>query len=125
MPLAPTASVGIGLATGGLAFTVYNMALPPLTDIRSAEPENMDVDSAERGATWIAAGIVAGVALITGDATVFIIGGATVVAMAWLYRHANQVTPLTGFASGLSVPGAISEQEPAPDASYFEPQVAA
>jgi hypothetical protein len=125
MALAPSASVGIGLATGGLAFTIYNMSLPPVTDIRVAEPENPDVAGAERGATWIAAGIVAGVALITGDATVFIIGGTVVVAMAWLYRHANEVSPLTGFASGISVPGAISEQEPPADGSYFEPEVAA
>jgi hypothetical protein len=125
MPLKREASVGIGLATGGIAFAIYNMSLPPVTDIRVAEPENAEVDNAERSATWIAAGVVTGVALITGDATVFIIGGAVVVAMAWLYRHANEVNPLTGFASSItSVPGAISEQEPPPDVTYLEPEVA-
>lgn len=106
----PSASVGIGLATGGIAFTVYNMSLPPLTDIRAAEPENLDVDKAERAATWVSAGIVVGIALITQDATVFVIGGTVVVALAWLYRHANQVTPVTGEASAqLTAPGATSD----------------
>lgn len=122
MPLkSAEASVGIGLATGALAFTVFNMSLPPVTDIRVAEPENDDIATAERASTWIAAGICVGVSLITGDATVFVISGSIVVAMAWLYRHANEVSPLTGFASGISVPGAISEQEPEQDATYFEP----
>jgi len=106
------ASVGTGLAAGALASMIYFQSLPPLTDVRSAEPGNQDVDGAERAATWLSAGIVAGVALITQDATVFIIGGATVVAMAWLFRHANQVQPLSGLASGETVPGAWSPQKP-------------
>lgn len=85
------------------------MSLPPITDIRTAEPENLDVDKAERTATWVAAGIVTGVALITQDATVFVIGGSVVVALAWLYRHANQVSPTTGDATAaLTSPGATS-----------------
>lgn len=122
------ASVGIGLATGGIAFTVFNMSLPPLTDVRAAAPENGDVFSAERTATWVAAGIVTGVAAITKDATVFIIGGTVVVALAWLYRHANQVNPISGKASSdIEAPGltAASPQSdgyldvgPMVDASY-------
>jgi hypothetical protein len=116
----PEASVGIGLATGAIAFTVFNMSLPPITDIRAAEPENLDVFKAERTATWVAAGIAVGVAVITGDATVFIIAGSVVVVMAWLYRHANEVSPLTGNASDeLSVPGALTSGEPQ-DMGYLD-----
>jgi hypothetical protein len=99
MPLQKESSVAIGLAAGGIAFTVFNMSLPPLTDIRAADPENGDVFAAERTATWVAAAIVTGVGLITSDATVFIIGGTVVVAMAWLYRHANEVNPTSGTAT--------------------------
>jgi hypothetical protein len=114
------ASVGIGLATGGIAFTVFNMSLPPLTDIRAAEPENGDVFRSERTATWIAAGIVTGVALITGDATVFIIGGSVVVALAWLYRHANEVNPVSGIATpDNTAPGLTAPAEPQ-DAGYLD-----
>jgi hypothetical protein len=103
--------VAVGLATGGIAFTVFNMSLPPLTDVRAAEPENGDVFRAERTATWVAAGIVTGVALMTGDATVFIIGGTVVVALAWLYRHANEVQPVSGVATPeTAVPGMLTAE---------------
>lgn len=110
MPLkSPESSIGTGLAVGGVAFTIFGMSLPPLTDVRAAEPENGDIFRAERTATWIAAGLVTGVALIVSDATVFIIGGSTVVILAWLYRHANEVKPVSGLASDdLSVPGMLA-----------------
>jgi hypothetical protein len=111
MALAPRDSLALGMATGGIAFTVFNLSLPPLTDVRSAEPEDHDIFAAERTATWVAAGIVTGVALMAGDATVFIIGGTVVIAMAWLYRHANEVSPLSGNATNdmRLVPGMVGE----------------
>jgi hypothetical protein len=114
------ASVGIGLATGGIAFTVFNMSLPPLTDIRAAEPENGDVFRSERTATWIAAGIVTGVALMTQDATVFVIGGSVVVALAWLYRHANQVNPVSGTASADIDVGMLTESSEPQDQGFLD-----
>jgi hypothetical protein len=108
MPLPDDTSVAVGLATGGIAFTVFNMSLPPLTDVRAADPENGDVFGAERTATWVAAGIVTGVSLITSDATVFIIGGSVVVALAWLYRHANEVNPVSGTATADIDVGALT-----------------
>ena len=111
MALSPKDSIGTGLAVGGVAFTVFNMSLPPLTDIRAADPENHDVFAAERTATWIAAGLVVGVSAMVGDATVFIIGGTTVVVLAWLYRHANEVSPVSGVATPENaVPGMVTEQ---------------
>jgi len=113
MPLSPKDSIGTGLAVGGVAFTVFNMSLPPLTDIRAADPENHDVFAAERTATWIAAGLVVGVSAMVGDATVFIIGGTTVVVLAWLYRHANEVSPVSGVATPeTAVPGMVSPNDP-------------
>jgi hypothetical protein len=108
MALQSESSVAIGLAAGGIAFTVFNMSLPPLTDVRSADPENGDVFAAERTATWVAAGIVTGIALITSDATVFIIGGSVVVALAWLYRHANEVNPVSGMAGAETDAGMLT-----------------
>ena len=110
MPLPDDTSVAVGLATGGIAFTVFNMSLPPLTDVRAADPENGDVFAAERTATWVAAGIVTGIALMTSDATVFIIGGSVVVALAWLYRHANEVNPVSGTASADIDVGALTAE---------------
>lgn len=122
MPLGSAeASVGTGLAAGGVAFTVFNMSLPPLTDVRAAEPENGDVFRSERTATWVAAAIVVGVALITSDATVFVIGGSTVVALAWLYRHANQVSPTSGTATGdLEAGGGLLTSGEPQDEGYLD-----
>lgn len=121
MPLDKNASVGTGLAVGGIAYTIFGMSLPPLTDVRSAEPENGDVFRAERTATWLAAGFVVGIAAITSDATVFIIGGSTVVALAWLYRHANEVKPSSGMATpDIEVPGMLAAPTGAQDAGYLD-----
>jgi hypothetical protein len=104
---------------GGIAFTIFNLSLPPLTDIRAAEPENYDVFAAERTATWVSAAVVTGVALVTSDATVFVIGGSTVVALAWLFRHANQVNPTSGIATpDNTAPGALSDQPQ--DSGYMD-----
>jgi hypothetical protein len=118
MALQNESSVAIGLAVGGVAFTVFNMSLPPLTDVRAADPENGDVFAAERTATWVAAGIVTGVALITSDATVFIIGGSVVVGLAWLYRHANEVNPVSGTATADTDAGLLT-MEPQ-DSGYLD-----
>lgn len=117
--LAPKESVGTGLALGGIAFTVFNMSLPPLTDIRAAEPENGDVFRSERTATWIAAGIVVGVSAMVGDATVFVIGGSTVVLLAWLYRHANDVNPVSGTATAETDAGMLTAEDPQ-DMGYLD-----
>jgi len=98
------ASVTVGLATAGLVYGVYNMSMPSLTDVRNVDQGNADIQKAERTAAWISAAAVTGIALITGDPTVFVIGGASMVAIAWLYRHADQVNPL----SGTAVPPALS-----------------
>ena len=97
--LKPEASITVGLATAALVYGIYSNALPSVTDIRVADQGDPDVASAERAASWTAAAAVAGVSLIAKDPTVFIIGGSMVVALAWFHRHANEVNPLTGFAS--------------------------
>jgi hypothetical protein len=120
MPLdSANASVGTGLAVGGIAYTIFGMSLPPLTDVRSAEPENGDVFRSERTATWVAAAFVTGISLITADATVFIIGGSTVVALAWLYRHANQVSPVSGTAMSDVEAGVLTSRTPQ-DTGYLD-----
>jgi len=125
MPLrTPEASVGVGLATAAISYSIFDMSLPPLVDVRSVESDNRDVQSAERAATWVAAAFVSAVALMTKDATVFVIGGVTIVALAWLYRHADQVSPLTGTAlPKITVPGMTSQAEPEPDTTYVDASI--
>ena len=103
MSLKPDAEVSIALATSVMAYGAYQMALPPVADIRTLEPNNRDVQGSERTAAWIAAGMVSLVSLLTKSPSVFILGGGTVIAASWMTRHADQVSPRTKSATGGAV----------------------
>lgn len=91
MALKADSEVSIALATGVLAYGSYQMALPTVADIRSLEKNNADVQGAERVAAWVSAGLVALVSLVTKSPSVFVVGGAVVIASSWMTRHADQV----------------------------------
>jgi hypothetical protein len=97
--LKPEVSISIALATGVLVWTIFQHATPPIIDQRVADAHDADADAAERLASWTAAGIVAGIALVAKDETIFVVGESMVMALAWWHRHANAVNPLTGKAS--------------------------
>jgi hypothetical protein len=99
MALRPEASLGVGLATAGLVVAIHSQATPSMADIRVAAPNDEHIDASERAASWLSVAVVAGISLVAKDPTIFIIGGATVVALAWWERHGNTVNPLTGLAS--------------------------
>ena len=95
----PEVSLGMGLAVAALVWGVFNSTMPPVAEVRVTDQNDRDLAAAERTATWTSAAVVAGVALIAKDATVFILGGAMVTGLAWMYRHANQVHPEIGKAT--------------------------
>lgn len=94
--LKPDAAVIAGIASAALAVGIYQNDLPTLAECRTSESGDPDLDSAEKSATWKAAAVVAGVSLLVKDPTVFLIGGAAVVALSWAHRHANYVDPISG-----------------------------
>lgn len=98
--LKPEVSLGVGLATAALVYATYNGALPSVADVRVAKPGNPDVDASRKLAAWTSAGIVGAVSLMAKDPTVFVIGGAMVIALDWWHRHANQVNPLISAVAG-------------------------
>lgn len=100
MSLKPESSLVVGLATATVVYGVYQAALPNIADVRSLDARNQDIASSERLATWTSAAVVAGISLLAQDMTVFIIGASVTVGMAWWHRHANEVSPLTGKATG-------------------------
>lgn len=89
MALKPEYSVMSGLTVGAVVFAVHAQATPTQADIQALPAGNKDVDSAERKATIISAGIVAGISLLAKDPTIFIIGSAATIAMALWTRHSN------------------------------------
>lgn len=99
MALQPSASIGVGLATAGLVLAIHSQATPSMADIRVGQPNDDHIDRSERAASWLSVAVVAGISLLAKDPTIFIIGGATAVGIAWWTRYGNQVNPLTGTAS--------------------------
>lgn len=104
MALKPEVSLGMALATGTIVWGINQAFTPSVADIRSLDKNNGDVQSAERAATWLSAAVVAGVSLLAKDPTIFIVGGAMTVALAWSTRHADQVDSVTKRASTLMNP---------------------
>jgi hypothetical protein len=89
MALKPEYSVMSGLTVGAVVFAIHAQATPTQADIQALPAGNKDVDSAERKATIMSAGIVAGISLLAKDPTIFIIGSAATLAMALWTRHSN------------------------------------
>lgn len=104
MALKPEVSLGMALATGTIVYAVHQNMTPSVADIRSLDKNNPDIQSAERAATWTSAAIVAGVSLLAKDPTIFIVGGAVTIALAWTTRHADQVDNVTSRASTMMNP---------------------
>lgn len=104
MALKPEVSLGMALATATVVWGINQAFTPSIADVRSLESNNTDVQSAERAATWMSAAVVAGVSLLAKDATIFIVGGSMVIALAWATRHADQVDTVTKRASSLMDP---------------------
>lgn len=100
MALSREISFGTGLATAALVWGIYNSALPSIADARVTPAHDKDLAGTERAASWMAAAAVAGVSLIARDATVFVLGGSMVVALAWWHRHANHYDMATGRVAG-------------------------
>lgn len=109
MALKPEASLGTSLAVCAVVYAIHSNATPTLADMQALPAGNADVDAAERKATWLSAGVVAGVSLLAKDPTIFVIGSAATIGLAWMTRHAvhteSKATPLAA-GPGVSVTSA-------------------
>jgi hypothetical protein len=89
MALSRETSLGVGLATGAMVYAIYQQALPTQADIRVGIRDDWDIDKTERTAAWLAAGAIGGVSLIAKDPTVFIMGGAMLIALSLWTKVSN------------------------------------
>lgn len=96
MALKPEFSIMGGLAVSAIVYAVHAQATPPQADIRALPQGTPDIESSERTASWISAGIVGGVSLIAKDPNIFIMGAVAIVGMAWWTRHSNAVVGTAG-----------------------------
>lgn len=101
--LKPEVSIPVAAGCATLVYAVYSQATPSIADVRVAKPDDPEIDSSRRTAAWMAAGIVAGISLLSKDPTVFVVGGAMVIGMDWWTRHSNVYSPSTGKINGAPV----------------------
>jgi hypothetical protein len=85
-----------GLAVATLVYAIHSNATPTLADMQGLPTGTKDVDQSERRATWMSAGVVAGISLLARDPGIFVIGSAMTIAMAWASRHALWTDSKTG-----------------------------
>lgn len=112
MALAPGMSIGTGLAVATVVYSIHSNLTPSVADMKALPAGNADVDAAERQATWLSAGVVAGISLIAKDPTIFVIGATACIAMAWLSRHATWTESKTAAMGGAMVaPNTVSAND--------------
>lgn len=101
MPRKPEVSLGLGLATATVVYSIYNR-MPNQGDIRASHPGagNAVLDDVRKQNAWMAAGTVAGISLLAKDMTIFIFGGLTLVALDWVTRINAFHNPVTGSMVG-------------------------
>lgn len=92
----PKESIGVGVLTGILVYAIYDRALPNNSVMHATPANDLNLEAGRKKATLTAAGVLAGVTLLTRDANVFIIGGLVLVALDFNARHANAASPETG-----------------------------
>lgn len=109
--LSPSQSVAIGVGIGVVDAFIFAHGLPNMADVRSAKPQNNDIDATRRQATGACIAINGLVSVMTRDWDVFLIGGIVTVALSWLYVHANAVDPSTGRMQGDPYSAPAAEQD--------------
>jgi hypothetical protein len=85
-----------GLAVAAIVFAIHSQATPTQADIQALPAGTPDVDSAERKATILSAGVVSGISLIARDPTIFVMGALMTTAMAVWTRHSNWMESVGG-----------------------------
>jgi hypothetical protein len=111
MSLKPEASIGTGLAVAAVVYAIHSNFTPSVADMQGLPAGNVDVDAAERKATWMSAAVVAGISLIAKDATIFVIGSVAAVAISWTSRHAVWTDSKAGPTMGAPGVSAVSAND--------------
>jgi hypothetical protein len=117
--LNPDSATLIGVMTAAGVYLIYNNALPSITDLRTAPAHNADAESARKAAAWKSAALIGVVFLVARDLNSYIISGAALVGIDYMYKHANATNPQTGKldtgAGGESIAPTLAQAYPLPD----------
>jgi hypothetical protein len=94
--LKPEGSLTLGVATAAMVFGTYSLSLPSTATVSATAPNDSNLESSRKKAALISSIVVAGVALIARDKTIFVLGGTVLIALDWHARHAIMAHPETG-----------------------------
>jgi hypothetical protein len=92
----PSDSLVMSGATVGLVMGVYNGGVGSMAVAQATDTHDVNLMGAKKKSGWTALAIVAGITLLSRDANVAILGGATIIAMELGYIHAIHSNPMTG-----------------------------
>jgi hypothetical protein len=90
----------IGLATAGAVVGIFQISVPTVASVRASGPNNKHLSSTRKWATITSVSLVTLLGLLTGDPAVFVIGGATTVALDASHRVANVTDNQSGQIAG-------------------------
>lgn len=97
--LNPDTSVLVGLANGGIVVAIYTGAVPSVASIRTAPPQDNDIEASRKMAAWTSAAVLGFMFLLTRDRNSFLIGGLVLGGVDFLVKHSNGMDPMTGLLS--------------------------
>lgn len=117
--LQPDSATTVGILTAAGVYLIYNNALPTAVDIRTASPHDKDIESERKAAAWKSALLIGVVFLVARDLNSYIISGAALVGIDYMYKHANAVNPQTGKMDATtgadSIAPSLQQAYPLPD----------
>ncbi len=117
--LQPDSATTVGILTAAGVYLIYNNALPTAVDIRTAPPHDGDIEAERKAAAWKSALLIGVVFLVARDLNSYIISGAALVGIDYMYKHANATNPQTGkldtSGNGGSVAPSLTQAYPLPD----------
>ena len=89
-------SVVVSLGVAALVIGIYSSKVGPVADAHATAANDGNMLASVKKAGWESVALTVGLALLTQDANIMILGGATIVAEELGYRHAIMSNPDTG-----------------------------
>jgi hypothetical protein len=88
-------AVELGVVVGLVDTVIFLHFLPPVSDVKAAEPFNQDIETSERTALMVTTAFTLLVAGFARSIETFMIAGAIIVGTDFAFKHANAVVPGT------------------------------
>lgn len=89
-------SVVVSLGVAALIVGIYSAKVGPVADAHATPANDGNMLAATKKAGFESAALMVGLALLTQDANIVILGGATIISEELTYRHAIMSNPDTG-----------------------------